>query len=247
MAATSNFWIGGNATDLTPAGDVKKKTTPRIHVKSNIINELFGKGAKPGMVATIAALPGVGKTTLLMQIAEEFAEAGYSSAFISGEENVDQLKDLCDRIGVTKTHIAYDTNLDSICESIEQYNFVVVDSLQAVTINGETKNIEKIVANNIVAFAKEFGSIVIVVTHATKTGAEKGNSAITHIADMRMIIRNGKYESFYMENPKIIMVRKNRFGKAGNIVLSMGDNGYDLENPFLWYLHPVSSQDILKE
>lgn len=247
MAATSNFWIGGHTTELMPASQVKAPKVPRIMLNTPILNELFGNGVKPGMVATIAALPGIGKTTLLMQIAEEFERTGRSSAFISGEENVEQLKDLCDRLGVEKTHIAHDTDLDSICQSIEEYDFVVIDSLQAVTITGQTKNIEKIVANQIVAFAKEFSTIVIIVTHATKAGAEKGNSAITHIADMRMVIRNGNYESFYIENPKIVMVLKNRFGKTGSAVFSMGDQGYDLNNPFLWYLHRVSRQDILKE
>lgn len=227
----SRFSVGGTETEARPCGEIVSVPTKRMKCGIESIDNFFSGGIAHSQIISLAGVSGCGKTTLLLQILEAYANAGYETSFASNEEQEDQLKEKCDRLKLSKVKISHTVMIDSILEMIEENHIVVIDSLQGVIDNSVKKNVEKEIMNKITAYAKEYDTAVILIMHATKTGREKGDSSIGHMVDTRITGFHGS-DLFCRESPRIFEIMKTRFGKTGAMCWDMGEGFFDLSFPF---------------
>jgi DNA repair protein RadA/Sms len=208
----------------------------RIPIGIPVIDSILGeKGLMPGMVITVTAAPGTGKTTLLLQVLDSLVsnnpdlEVGY----ISGEEDVSQLAYNAKRIGVKNVQVANMSDVDKICDVVmPKFDVIVLDSFQCLSsklVKGKAKTQLYAIAR-IVKAAKATGCIVFNICHLTKDGKIKGDSTVVHAVDATMQIYKGESEDYGHDQARIIKVEKNRFGRCGEVTLRMGDSGYDFAN-----------------
>jgi len=237
----NGFDIGLKTSSLTKASDVKIKNSRKYLFSYDGLNKLFGSGIVKGMTFTLSAEAGCGKTTFLLQTLEDYKtkHRHHKVAFLSNEESQEQLAEKCKRLGVRKIDIAHASDIEFILNTIENYDFVVIDSLQG--IKGAN---EKAVISNIVSVAKKNKCCVGVITHRTKDDKEKGDSAIGHIVDTCFHMH--QIHSNLTTNRKVcIRSSKNRFGALGYITSEMADSGFEMyltENFFQNF-----TEDVLHE
>ena len=194
------------------------------------LDALFGgQGFLPGMSFTLAAGPGTGKTTLLIQMLEKLEVTGKKTAYVSAEESVEQLAFTCKRLGVTLVSVANLTNIEDIFDAVEKHKFdiIILDSLPALTSRKKLRGrrLEEYLSNYIVTKAKELEVVTGVILHFTKTGTYKGSTLLPHSVDCNIIMTKSK------DNPVVreIDVTKNRFGVAGYTAFMMTERGFDFQ------------------
>lgn len=194
------------------------------------LDALFGgQGFLPGMSFTLAAGPGTGKTTLLIQMLEKLELTGKKTAYVSAEESVEQLAFTCKRLGVTQVSVANLTNIEDIFDAVKKNGFdiVILDSLPALTSRKKLrgKRLEEYLSNYIVTKAKELEVVTGVILHFTKTGTYKGSTLLPHSVDCNIVMTKAK------DNPIVreIDVTKNRFGVAGFTAFVMTERGFDFQ------------------
>lgn len=211
-------------THFTKAADIVIPDIFYKRIKTNF-HELdfgFGGGLLPGSSITLTAKAGAGKTTFLLQMCDSLGKNGYDVGYASGEENMYQLAFNCDRLNTKNVQIANETDVDKLVESTKQYDVLVVDSFQALTVNHDLKVKEKetYAINSLVTAAKNNECVIFFVMHLTKAGVLKGSSLIPHIVDVNMQINPDKESGDV--NARIVSIVKNRFGPSMeyNCVLS---------------------------
>ncbi|MCK5744915.1 MAG: AAA family ATPase, partial [Oricola sp.] len=165
---------------------------PRLLTGNNEFDRACGGGLVPGSALLIGGDPGVGKSTLLLQIASGLAKGGTSVAYISGEEATAQIRLRAKRLGVEKTpvHLASATSLRDILASLkaERPQAVIIDSIQtlwsdALPAAPGTVTQVRACAQELVRFAKSSGAILLLVGHVTKDGQIAGPRVIEHMVD----------------------------------------------------------------
>ena len=224
------FDIGTSSKKLVKFKDIvepKKNTT--ILSSFPIINKLFGNGLSEGSTFQIFGNRGCGKTTMMLQLLEDFSKV-CEVAYISTEESEEQLLQKCPRLSVENVALGYMTDLEDILEIIRSYKIVVVDSFQM--INSELN--QKKIITKLVAEAKKYKCCLGIVCQLTKQGSVKGVSDIGHICDQTIKLSAGVPEYFGMNPDSAIIVDtdKNRNGKTGIVVFRNGDAGYEFESPW---------------
>ena len=215
------------------AEDIKIPEIYNRRFKTNIkdLDELFGGGGfMPNFTFTLAAAPGTGKTSILLQLLEVLEENGKKTAYISGEENVEQLAFTCKRLNVNKVPLANLTDIDEIIEEIikNSFDFVVIDSFPSITskIRMNKRELEEYITSKIIKTAKENEIAIGVILHFTKTGTYKGSTLLPHSVDCNIIMTRN--EDDY--NLRDIDVTKNRFGSAGQAIFEMTSTGFTFES-----------------
>lgn len=194
------------------------------------LDALFGgQGFLPGMSFTLAAGPGTGKTTLLIQMLEKLELTGKKTAYVSAEESVEQLAFTCQRLGVTQVSVANMTCIEDIFDAVKKNGFdiVILDSLPALTSRKKLRGrrLEEYLSNYIVTKAKELEVVTGVILHFTKTNTYKGSTLLPHSVDCNIVMTKAK------DNPTVreIDVTKNRFGVAGFTAFMMTERGFDFQ------------------
>jgi len=194
------------------------------------LDALFGgQGFLPGMSFTLAAGPGTGKTTLLIQMLEKLELTGKKTAYVSAEESVEQLAFSCKRLGVEQVSVANLTHIEDIFDAVEKNKFdvVILDSLPALTSRKKLRGrrLEEYLSNYIVTKAKELEVVVGIILHFTKTGTYKGSTLLPHSVDCNIIMTKSK------DNPVVreIDITKNRFGISGYTAFMMTERGFDFQ------------------
>lgn len=219
---------------------IKTKKTSRISTKIDELNKSLGGGLVPGQVILIAGEPGIGKSTLLTQVADSLASKKKSFLYVSGEESVNQVKLRAERLDLDSAgiHLLNETNIDSILHSAqglvgEGLSAMVIDSIQTMytdDLSGMPGSVGQVreSAYRIVRFAKRNQIPVFVVGHVTKGGSVAGPAVLIHIVDTVL----------WFEGDKTLPVRllravKNRFGPTDEVgIFSMGSSGLDsVSNP----------------
>lgn len=235
---TAQMDLGLNETGFSIVSTIETGLMDGERVKIGIptMDTLFGGlGLMPGMVITVCAPAGCGKTTLLLQMENSIVnenpdlEVGY----ISGEEDVSQLAYNAKRIGVKNVQVANMSDVDKICDVVmPKFKVIALDSFQCLSsklVKGKAKTQLYAIAR-IVKAAKATGCIVFNICHLTKDGKIKGDSTVVHAVDATMQIFKGESEDYGHDQARIIKVEKNRFGRCGEVTLRMGDTGYDFNN-----------------
>ena len=233
-----------------PITRVKPLDHPRVSTGSRELDRVLGGGIVPGSVALIGGDPGIGKSTLLLQISERIARAGKTVLYISAEESVYQTKLRAERLGVLSDRllVASETNLDEIIESLRKTRPVlaIVDSIQMVykpalpSAPGTVGQVREC-ATDLVYHAKREGVSVFLVGHVTKEGSIAGPRTLEHLVDAVFYIEGDRFQAF-----RILRGVKNRFGSTNEIgIFEMTGSGLtEVENPSELFLSRDRAQLI---
>jgi DNA repair protein RadA/Sms len=218
------------------------KEIQRIHLWSEEVNNVLGGGLVRGSAVLIAGDPGVGKSTLLLQLSASVAETSSSGVvYLSGEENAEQILSRVHRLGLSPKNIFLlcDTDADSALTTIMGMEFrptlVIVDSIQMMRTQtgsgvGAAGSVTQIrdSAALFVEFAKTSGCAVMLVGHVTKSGEVAGPRVLEHLVDTVLYLEASEKGSC-----RLFRCIKNRFGATNEVgVLSMTPGGLvDVPNP----------------
>ncbi|MBB1566329.1 DNA repair protein RadA, partial [Candidatus Saccharibacteria bacterium] len=201
------------------------------------LDAVLGGGILPAGVMLLAGQPGIGKSTLLMQVAAHVAEQS-SVLYVSGEESASQVKLRATRLGATSgddLQFVASTSADDIAATIRsgQYKLVIIDSIQTLSLEeiasapGTVSQITNS-SNVIIRAAKASGAAVILVGHVTKEGSIAGPKVLEHLVDVVLQFEGDRYGGF-----KVVRAVKNRYGSTSEAaIFEMNDKGLRVvENP----------------
>jgi DNA repair protein RadA/Sms len=203
--------------------------TPRLSSGMNEVDDVLGGGFVAGSVNLLAGQPGIGQSTLLLQIANE-ASKKHRVLYVSGEESEQQIAMRAERLKAQNKdlQLAVSTIANDIASTISSggYELVVVDSIQTVTVNEVSSaagNVSQITnsAQLLSAAAKSSNTALILVGHVTKEGSIAGPKILEHMVDVVLQLEGDRYGGF-----KILRGVKNRFGSTNEAgIFEMSDEG----------------------
>ncbi|MDI6733378.1 MAG: DNA repair protein RadA [Planctomycetota bacterium] len=217
--------------------DVKVITSSRLTTEIKEFDRILGGGIVIGSAALIGGDPGIGKSTLLLQVSNKLAIEGLKILYVSAEESVFQTKLRAQRLGISHDNIwlVSETNTSVICSYIEEYkpNLVVLDSIQMVykpEIPSSPGTLTQVREStmDLVYLCKRSGVSLFLVGHITKEGSIAGPKSLEHIVDTVLYFEGDRFQSF-----RILRTVKNRFGSTNEIgVFEMRDDGLaEVTNP----------------
>ncbi|HRO32668.1 MAG TPA: DNA repair protein RadA [Brevundimonas sp.] len=215
---------------------------PRLVTGVAEFDRVCGGGVVPGSAILLSGDPGVGKSTLLLEVCARAALAGRRVAYISGEEAIEQIRSRARRMGLAQApvELASATALREILSTLkrERFDIVVIDSIQTLWSDVHEAGPGSIVqvracAAEMVRLAKAGGPAVILVGHVTKDGQVAGPRVVEHMVDAVMTFEGERGYPF-----RILRAGKNRFGATDEIgVFEMGDSGLrEVANPSALFL-----------
>ncbi|TYO94645.1 DNA repair protein RadA [Desulfallas thermosapovorans] len=214
------------------------------------LNRVLGGGVVPGSLILLGGDPGIGKSTLLLQVAGAVAFAGHRVLYVSGEESPQQIRLRADRLGVNSAglYVYSQTNLEAVEEQLAKVNpaLVVVDSIQTMYLSGITSapgsvsQVRECTAR-LMRMAKEQSISVFVVGHVTKEGMIAGPRVMEHMVDVVLYFEGERHQTF-----RILRGVKNRFGSTNEIgVFEMSGTGLsEVTNPSSFFLMDHGSRDV---
>lgn len=195
----------------------------RLDTGFSELNDVLGGGILPGGVMLVAGQPGIGKSTLLLQVAAAIA-AKQPVLYVSGEESAHQVRLRAERLGATSNEqldFVASTSADDIGATIRAGNhkLIIVDSIQTLSLNDITSapgTVSQITnsSNVIIRAAKTSGAAVILVGHVTKEGSIAGPKVLEHLVDVVLQFEGDRYGGF-----KIVRAVKNRYGSTAETAL----------------------------
>ena len=201
------------------------------------LDNVLGGGILLGGVALLAGQPGMGKSTILMQICAKVSADGHRVLYVSGEESAGQVKLRAVRLGASsdQLHFASSSSANDIAKTIEEdgYDLVIVDSIQTLSmaeISSAPGTVSQVsnCGNLIIRAAKNSGTAVIIVGHVTKEGTLAGPKVLEHLVDVVLNFEGDRYGGF-----KTIRAVKNRFGSTTEVaIFEMATEGLvEVKNP----------------
>lgn len=194
----------------------------RLLTEFNDLNMVLGGGILMGSVSLLAGQPGIGKSTLLMQICAEVAKK-HDVLYISGEESAGQVKLRAERLGANsdRLNFAVSTSGNDIAKTIEsgEFDLVIVDSIQTLAMDeiasapGTVSQVTNC-GNLIIRAAKATDTAVVIVGHVTKDGTLAGPKVLEHLVDVVLNFEGDRYGGF-----KTVRAVKNRFGSTNEVAI----------------------------
>lgn len=231
-------WLSeGERSEPLPLSKVETGTSERIEIGIGEVDRVLGGGIRRGAFVLIGGDPGVGKSTLLLQIAGKIAEKGYRILYITGEESLPQLKDRAERLGVPLFQIygLQESELRRIIEISENLkpDILFIDSIQTIyhpdiaSVPGSITQVRECGAE-LLRFAKKTGTAILTVGHVTKDGTLAGPRTLEHMVDVVLYL-----EGENLLGLRILRSTKNRFGPTHEIgVFEMTTQGLvEVQNP----------------
>lgn len=208
----------------------------RLATKFTDLDIVLGGGILMGSVMLLAGQPGIGKSTLLMQICAEVAK-GHDVLYISGEESAGQVKLRAERLGASsdRLNFASSTSGNDIAKTIEsgEFDLVIVDSIQTLAmdeISSAPGTVSQVTncGNLIIRAAKATDTAVVIVGHVTKEGTLAGPKVLEHLVDVVLNFEGDRYGGF-----KTVRAVKNRFGSTNEVAIfeMFADGLHEVENP----------------
>ena len=209
----------------------------RLNTGIDDLDTVLGGGFLVGGVVLVAGQPGIGKSTLLAQVAAHIAKAK-SVLYVSGEESVSQVKLRAERLGAAdseKMQLASSNSAEDIAASIQQggYDLAIVDSVQTISlseISSAPGSVSQITnsSNVIIRAAKASGTAVILVGHVTKEGSIAGPKILEHLVDVVLNFEGDRYGGF-----RVVRAQKNRYGSTNEAaIFEMDEQGLRIvKNP----------------
>ena len=236
---TNSLGINTEAKAIEPMSlsnieDVKEE---RITTNISEFDNLLGGGIVKGSLSLIGGAPGIGKSTLLLQVVKSLGDKGINVLYVSGEESLNQIKIRANRIGKFSESVKFisDTNMDSIIATVikTKPEVLIIDSIQTMALNLDDKvpgSITQVRACTQAIFrvCKEYNISSFIVGHITKEGTVAGPKLLEHIVDVVLY-----FEDDQLKNLRILRCNKNRFGSCDALaVFEMTSDGLrEIKNP----------------
>ncbi len=227
-----SFSLVREPSKVLPITAWESEDTERISTGYKSLDTAFGGGLVKGQVILIAGEPGIGKSTLLLQVSDKFAKNYGKVLYISGEESGTQIALRGNRLGINNENLLVypEVSLENILEILERENpsLVVLDSVQTIfseKLESSAGSVSQVreVTYRITEWCKEKGVPAFIVGQITKEGSIAGPKVLEHIVDTVLQFEGERF-NFY----RIVKVIKNRFGSTGEIaVFKMGDRGLE--------------------
>lgn len=228
-SASAQALKSGTSLKAAPIESKPKTSAKRISLGIADIDDVLGGGVVPGSVTLIAGQPGIGKSTLLLQLAEAAAK-NINVLYVSGEESAEQVSLRGQRLGVNSNdlQLATSTSANDIAATIADstYGLVIVDSIQTIAtaeITGVPGSVSQVTNSTqlISAAAKQSGTALVLVGHVTKEGSIAGPKVLEHVVDVVLQLEGDRYGGF-----RILRGIKNRFGSTNEAaILEMVESG----------------------
>lgn len=221
----------------TKMREIETENTPRLQTGIQELDRVLGGGIVAGSLVLVGGDPGIGKSTLLLQVCRNLAEHKVKVLYISGEESLQQIKIRAERIGTFGDSLSLlcETNLDTIRRVIdrEKPEIVVIDSIQTMynedvsSAPGSVSQVRES-TGTLMQIAKGLGISIFIVGHVTKEGVVAGPRVLEHMVDTVLYFEGDRHAAY-----RILRGVKNRFGSTNEIgVFEMrGDGLTEVENP----------------
>lgn len=211
------------------------KAEPRIDTSNGELNRVLGGGLVNGSLVLIGGEPGIGKSTLVLQVALKMQ--GKKILYASGEESVNQLKMRAERVGkmLSECYIVSENRLEDIFAHVKtvQPDLLIVDSIQTVVTQTAEQSAGSITqvrecSGALLKFAKESGIPVFMIGHITKEGSIAGPKLLEHIVDTVLQFEGDRHNMY-----RILRAHKNRFGSTDELAIyeMMGSGLREVVNP----------------
>ena len=216
---------------------VEKSDFPRFHLGFAEVNRVLGGGLVPGSLVLVGGEPGIGKSTLLLQLSAMMAENNKVVAYISGEESVNQVKLRSERLGIGGKGIYFlsETDLAAVLECLEGVSpeLALIDSIQTMYLEdvaGMPGSISQVreCTWRLERWAKQNNVPLLITGHVTKEGTIAGPGTLEHIVDVVLYFEGEAFSSY-----RVLRSVKNRFGSTNEVgIFEMSDSGLvEIENP----------------
>jgi DNA repair protein RadA/Sms len=233
----------GTQVDFVTLSDHTEKQT-RVESTIGELDRVLGGGLVPGSAILIGGDPGIGKSTLLLQLTTRLTANNINCAYVSGEESIEQIRIHVSRLELANSpvKILSTTNINDIIATIEKekekIELIVIDSIQTVFIPDipsapGTVSQVRASAHELVSLAKRKGIIIVIVGHVTKDGQIAGPKLLEHMVDTVLYFEGEKGNNF-----RILRAVKNRFGSINEIgIFEMSEQGLvEINNPSSLFL-----------
>ena len=230
-------WTGGPSQPLQELSALGPDLEPRIPLASEELNRVMGGGLVPGSVSLLAGEPGVGKSTLLLQVARSMAGNGLAVVYASGEESPHQIRLRSQRLGVDGRGIFLlsETNVEEILARLEESRpgLAIIDSVQTLYTRDVPSGPGSVVqvrecGLRLLRWAKQSNVPVVMAGHVTKEGSLAGPRVLEHMVDTVMYLEGEDLNAY-----RVLRGSKNRFGSTNEVgVLEMTGQGLvDVPDP----------------
>ena len=225
----------GTAPQPLPA--ISAEGFERIPVPIGELSRVLGGGIVPGSGVLIGGDPGIGKSTLLLQLASLLARQGHKVLYVSGEESAQQIKLRAERLGIADEtlYVLAETHLETIAAHIEQMQprLAVIDSIQSIASDALTSSAGSIsqvrdCAGYLLRLAKAQSIPIFFVGHVTKEGAIAGPKVLEHMVDTVLYLEGERFHAY-----RLLRAVKNRFGSTDEVgIFEMTEAGLvEVSNP----------------
>lgn len=222
--------VSMEGSDLVPLRETQAEAHARWCTGLAEFDRVLGGGLVPGSAVLIGGDPGIGKSTLLLQVAHALACAGRKTAYVTSEESVGQLRLRAERLGVSDSGmlICAQSNLDVIINLLRKnpIDVVIVDSIQMVyrpdlpAAPGSATQLRD-TGTRLVWLAKQLGFALLMVGHVTKEGSLAGPKILEHVVDCVAYFEGDRFQTY-----RVVRAVKNRFGSTEELgIFEMTDRG----------------------
>lgn len=219
--------------NFTRVGDVRIPEIYSRKFKTGIpdLDEAFGgSGFLPGSVINLAAPAGVGKSSIALQLLQALEETGKKTAYISGEETLEQVSFAARRLNALSVPVANLVYVEDIEEAVIEHklDFIVLDSYPTISTKKKgmsSREKESYIIGRLVSLAKEREVCMLIIMHFTKGGNFKGSTEVTHACDALFTLEKNPDD----HNLRDLIAHKNRFGACTFMTFPFGAQGYTFE------------------
>jgi DNA repair protein RadA/Sms len=216
--------------------DIKGGETVRFNTGFKEFDRVLGNGLVSGSVVLLGGDPGIGKSTLVLQMTARISQND-SVIYVSGEESAEQVKQRMDRLQISANDLSFvsETDAEMVCATLndKKPRVAVIDSIQTLTsgdLNSQPGSLQQIksVTAQLMEVAKNNKTAIIIIGHVTKQGAVAGPRTLEHLVDSVLYLEGDRYQSL-----RILRAIKNRFGSTSEIgIFEMKENGLvEVTNP----------------
>ena len=229
--------------EVVTLSSVSTDQEDRMQTEIEELDRVLGGGVVPGSLVLVGGDPGIGKSTLLLQVCKRLSDQGRKVLYISGEESLKQIKLRANRMGTFSDHLLLlcETNLETIRQVIEREHpaVAVIDSIQTMyseevtAAQGSVSQVRE-ATNTLMQIAKGLNITIFIVGHVTKEGTVAGPRVLEHMVDTVLYFEGDRHASY-----RILRGVKNRFGSTNEIgVFEMRETGLEeVPNPSEYMLN----------
>lgn len=239
---TARVTLDGKRSKPQKLHDVCADNEMRYQTEMIELNRVLGGGVVPGSLVLIGGDPGIGKSTLLLQLSQQLTHLNKSVLYVTGEESGPQVKMRAERLGIESDdfYIYPETDMSAIRSAIEEVNpdFVIIDSIQTMvqpdvtSAAGSVSQVRETTAE-LMQLAKMNQIAIFIVGHVTKEGALAGPRMLEHMVDTVLYFEGDRHHTF-----RILRAVKNRFGSTNEVgIFEMKQQGLvEVKNPSAVFL-----------